>query len=167
MAHEDRIKQFLDELAAAANHRHMVDVFNDAVSMMADALWSPFSGPSRDSVEAHWQEARGRFTDEQYQHVLAARRRYAKKVARSMVDAEFYADWRAFKRMCRARRNLRRGRMYSPCPSTRIPDWACRGERTIDPRSAWLAMNNTAAHRCYAMMLAVERKEQMRRRRAR
>ncbi len=69
---DDVQKRFLDEVTAAAGHRHLVDTFTDIVGMMADAIWSPFSGALRDEVEKHWQSLRDHFTADEYQHVLAA-----------------------------------------------------------------------------------------------
>ena len=48
-----------------------MSVFNDAVHLIAQAMWKPFS-PNPTAVEKDWQETRNRFTDEEYNEVVKA-----------------------------------------------------------------------------------------------
>lgn len=95
--------------------------------------------------------------------VAAAMRRYRARLdVRMMQDAELYASIRTAQRVYKAKKCVLAGRAYVPRCYRRIPDWATKGMRVVDPKSAYLAVNNTDAHRYFAMMLAVERKEQRR-----
>ena len=75
------------------------------------------------------------------------------------ADAKLYAKWRAKRRMRWARKTVAKGRAYSPLFCTRIPDWATKGQRVLDARSAFLAVNLTDSQRAYARELAIERKK--------
>lgn len=66
-----RHKDFINCLAKASNGRTIVSVFNDAVHLMAQAMWKPFS-PNPSAVEKDWQETRNRFTDADYNEVVKA-----------------------------------------------------------------------------------------------
>lgn len=75
-------------------------------------------------------------------------------------DAVAYAQGRAHDRMLRAMRTVLRGGVYRPRFSCRIPDWATKGEWTLDVSSPWLDINITPSQRAFAKELARERWEQ-------
>ena len=70
----ERHKEFIKLIEGAARSRSMVDVFGDAVHLMAQALWKPciIDKAEADEVEADWQRTRDRFTDEEYQNICKA-----------------------------------------------------------------------------------------------
>ena len=78
----------------------------------------------------------------------AARARYAKNVVRK----------RAQHRKCYAKGRILKGKGYRARFRCRLPDWAAAGQRVLDARSQWLAVNLTASQRAYARDLAIERK---------
>jgi len=78
----------------------------------------------------------------------ADRAHYAKAVVRK----------RAQKRVCHAKARLLAGKVYSPRFHVRLPDWAAAGQRALDARSQWLAVNLSASQRAYARELAIERR---------
>lgn len=84
----------------------------------------------------------------------AAKKRYDATFA---TDAARYARDRANKRKSHARRRIAAGKTYKPMPNRRTPDWACKGERTLDARSAFLAVNQTASQRAFARELQKKR----------
>lgn len=79
---------------------------------------------------------------------------------RKMSDAAYYARRRAQMRSCRARATILSGGVYRPIFSLRLPDWAVMGQRVIDGRSQFLAINLTPAQRAYARELYRERHPQ-------
>jgi hypothetical protein len=78
----------------------------------------------------------------------AERARYAKNVVRK----------RSQHRKCYAKGRLLKGKGYRARFRCRLPDWAAAGQRVLDARSQWLAVNLTASQRAYARDLAIERK---------
>ena len=78
----------------------------------------------------------------------AERARYAKNVVRK----------RAQRRKIYAKGRLLKGKGYRARFRCRLPDWAAAGQRVLDARSQWLAVNLTASQRAYARDLAIERK---------
>ena len=66
---------------------------------------------------------------------------------------------RATMRICYAAKVMKAGKMYSPKPYMRKPDYVPVGKSGIDARSQCLACNLTDAQRAYARELAIERKE--------
>ena len=69
-----RHKEFIKLIEGVARSRSMVDVFGDAVHLMAQSLWKPciFNKAEADEVEADWQRTRDRYTDEEYQNICKA-----------------------------------------------------------------------------------------------
>ena len=69
-----RHKEFIKLIEGAARSRSMVDVFGDAVHLMAQSLWKPciFNKAEADEVEADWQRTRDRYTDGEYQNISKA-----------------------------------------------------------------------------------------------
>lgn len=65
-------KEFVKLIMDAARTRSAVDVFGDAVHLMAQALWKPFALGAADEVEADWQRTRDRYTDDEYQSIAKA-----------------------------------------------------------------------------------------------
>ncbi len=96
------------------------------------------------------------------QDAAAQRAKRALASALHAQDAELFAAYRANERSRYAKRRVKNGKVYSPRFHRRIPDWATKGMKVLDTQSAYLAVNNTDAHRYFAMMLAVERKAQRR-----
>ena len=88
-------------------------------------------------------------------HVRLSDRKYRAKLE---ADAKLYAAWRAKRRIQRARKAVAEGRTYRPLYCTRFPDWATKGQRGLDARSAFLACNLTDSQRAYARELAIERR---------
>ncbi len=91
-------------------------------------------------------------------------REYVKKHMRKVrlawcFDSDLYAKARAYDRMRKAKRTILRGGVYRPHFGCRIPDWATKGERTLDVSSPWLDINITPSQRAFARELAIERKE--------
>ena len=70
----ERHKEFIKLIEGAARSRYVIDVFRDAVHMMAISLWSPciINKQERDEVEADWQATRDCYTDEEYQNICKA-----------------------------------------------------------------------------------------------
>jgi type I restriction-modification system DNA methylase subunit len=70
----ERHKEFIKLIEGAARSRSVVDVFGDAVHLMAQSLWKPciFNKAEADDVEADWQRTRDRYTDEEYQNICKA-----------------------------------------------------------------------------------------------
>ena len=70
----ERHKEFIRLIDGAARYRSVVDVFGDAVHLMAQALWKPciFNKAEADEVEADWQRTRDRYTDDEYQNICKA-----------------------------------------------------------------------------------------------
>lgn len=69
-----RHKEFIKLIEGATRSRYVVDVFRDAVHMMAQALWVPciINKKERDEVEADWQATRDCYTDEEYANIQKA-----------------------------------------------------------------------------------------------
>lgn len=65
-------KKFIGLIQKAARTRSVVDVFGDAVHLMAQALWRPLALSAADEVEADWQQTRDRFTDAEYGCIVEA-----------------------------------------------------------------------------------------------
>lgn len=65
-------KDFIKQIEQAAKSRSMIDVFGDAVHMMAQAMWKPFALGAAEKVEADWQSTRDRYDNEAYAHIVAA-----------------------------------------------------------------------------------------------
>lgn len=80
-----------------------------------------------------------------------------KRKFRKITDAEYYAHFRAVRRLAKAMRGLGRGKIYRPILSRRIPDWACMGEKIADYGSRFLINNQTIEQRAYARELYRER----------
>ena len=78
----------------------------------------------------------------------ADRARYAKAVVRK----------RAQRRKCYAKARVLGNKGYRARFRCRLPDWAAAGQRVLDARSQWLAVNLTASQRAYARDLAIERR---------
>lgn len=76
------------------------------------------------------------------------RAHYAKAVVRK----------RAQRRVCYAKQRLLAGKVYGPRFHVRLPEWAAAGQRALDARSQWLAVNLSASQRAYARELAIERR---------
>ena len=107
----------------------------------------------RDKVKKKW-------TDANRNKVRGYIRKYMRKIRLAWCfDAVAYAKGRAYDRMLRAKRTVLRGGVYRPHFSRRIPDWATKGERTLDVSSPWLDVNITPSQRAFARELAIERKE--------
>lgn len=70
----ERHKEFIKLIEGAAHSRSMVDVFGDAVHLMAQSLWKPciFNKAEADEVEADWQRTRDRYTEAEYQNICKA-----------------------------------------------------------------------------------------------
>ena len=70
----ERHKEFIKLIEGAARSRSVVDVFGDAVHLMAQSLWKPciFNKAEADEVEADWQRTRDRYTDDEYQNICKA-----------------------------------------------------------------------------------------------
>lgn len=70
----ERHKEFIKLIEGAAKSRSMVDVFGDAVHLMAQALWKRciFNKAEADEVEADWQRTRELFRDDEYQNICKA-----------------------------------------------------------------------------------------------
>ena len=70
----ERHKEFIRLIDGASRSRSVVDVFGDAVHLMAQSLWKPciFNKAEADEVEADWQRTRDRYTDEEYQNICKA-----------------------------------------------------------------------------------------------
>ena len=79
------------------------------------------------------------------------------------ADRAFYAKAvvrkRAQRRVRYAKARLLAGKVYSPRFRVRLPEWSAAGQRVLDARSQWLAVNLSASQRAYARELAIERKE--------
>ena len=86
------------------------------------------------------------------------RRHRQRLVLRHMADPEAYASFRAKRRIQRAKRVVRKGRLYVPRCSRRIPDWCVRGG-ALDASSPWLVENLTPSQRAYVRELAIERRK--------
>ena len=90
--------------------------------------------------------------------VQAYSKRTRANLRRKMAeDSDRYAMERAKERMRSARRSIKKGIRYRPRFFLRIPDWATFGQRILDTRSAFLAVNMTPSQRAYARELAIER----------
>ena len=74
----------------------------------------------------------------------------ARRTERKMTDAAYYAAFRASRRIGKAKKRILAGKVYSPRFHTRIPDWATKGQFTIDFRSQWLESNLTASQIAFA-----------------
>ena len=70
----ERHKEFIKLIEGAARSRSMVDVFGDAVHLMAQALWKQCltDKAAADEVEADWQRTRDMYSDEEYQNICKA-----------------------------------------------------------------------------------------------
>lgn len=70
----ERHKEFIKLIEGAARSRSVVDVFGDAVHLMAQSLWKPciINKAEADEVEADWQRTRDRYTDAEYQNICKA-----------------------------------------------------------------------------------------------
>ena len=88
-------------------------------------------------------------------------RRAANPEAVRAADRAFYARAvvrkRAQRRVCYAKARLLDGKGYRPRFRVRLPEWAAAGQRVLDVRSAFLAVNMTPSQRAYARELAIER----------
>ena len=100
-------------------------------------------------------------SDEAYRQrkLLRAVRDYEKLCRAMESDAALYAAWRAKRRMRTARKAISEGRRYHPLFCCRYPEWATKGQRALDARSQWLAVNLSASQRAYARELAIERRK--------
>ena len=78
----------------------------------------------------------------------ADRAHYAKAVVRE----------RANRRVSYAKARCLAGKVYRPRFHVRLPEWAAAGQRALDARSQWLAVNLSASQRAYARELAIERR---------
>lgn len=88
----------------------------------------------------------------------AYQRQYRSMVnARCAVDAEYYSLVRAERRTRSAVKRIAMGKTYRPRFHTRLPDWCVMGQRVLDNRSAFLAVNMSASQRDYVRELAIER----------
>ena len=89
-------------------------------------------------------------------------RRAANPEAVRAADRAFYAKAvvrkRAQRRKCYAKARVLGNKGYRARFRCRLPDWAAAGQRVLDPRSQWLAVNLTPAQRAYARELAIERR---------
>ena len=120
------------------------------------------SDPERFSaLEAAWrnrQKPESKVKDAARQRA----RRAANPEAVRAADRAFYARAvvreRAQRRVCYAKSRLLAGNVYSPRFHVRLPEWAAAGQRALDARSQWLAVNISASQRAYARELAIERR---------
>ncbi len=91
------------------------------------------------------------------------KRRAANPEAVRAADRAFYAKAvvrkRAQRRKCYAKARVLGNKGYRARFRCRLPDWAAAGQRVLDARSQWLAVNLTASQLAYARELAIERKE--------
>ena len=91
------------------------------------------------------------------------KRRAANPETVRAADRAFYAKAvvrkRAQRRVRYAKARLLAGKVYSPRFRVRLPEWSAAGQRVLDARSQWLAVNLSASQRAYARELAIERKE--------
>ena len=89
-------------------------------------------------------------------------RRAANPDAVRAADRAFYAAAvvrkRAQRRKCYAKARVLCNKGYRARFRCRLPEWAAAGQRVLDARSQWLAVNVTASQRAYARELAIERK---------
>lgn len=90
-------------------------------------------------------------------------REYVKKCMRKVrlawcFDSDLYATGRAYNRMLKAKRTILRGGVYRPRFSSRIPDWAVKGEKILNASSQWLAVNITPSQRAFAREIAMQKK---------
>lgn len=65
----EKQKQFIKLLESTARSRSMVDVFGDAVHMMACSLWSPLALGKQGEVEADFKRIRQNYTDAEYENI--------------------------------------------------------------------------------------------------
>lgn len=80
------------------------------------------------------------------------------------ADRAFYAKAvvrkRAQRRKCYAKARVLCNKGYRARFRCRLPEWAAAGQRVLDARSQWLAVNLTASQRAYARDLEIERSRQ-------
>ncbi len=86
------------------------------------------------------------------------RKHRAKVGARCAVDAAYYAEQRARRRIIKAMRRVRCGGKYRPRLNCRVPDWCVKGQRILDARSAFLDMNLTPSQRAWLKERTIESK---------
>lgn len=153
--HPERYQKLLREQSAKRKARRKTD---------AEYL-ANFRAKRREYYAAHREEICRKWremyrADEGYRLRKKAShaRDYERLLPKLETDAKRYAQWRAKRRMQRARKTVAEGRTYRPLFCLRIPDWATKGQRILDASSAYLAVNLTDAQRAYARELAIERK---------
>ena len=102
--------------------------------------------PESKAKEAAKQRARRRLNPDAVR--AADRAFYAKAVVRK----------RAQRRKCYAKARVLGGKGYRARFRCRLPEWVAAGQRALDARSQWLAVNLSASQRAYARELAIERR---------
>lgn len=154
--HPERYQELLREQAAKVKARRKTDA-----EFLADfrAKRRKYYAEHREEICRKWREMYR--ADEAYRLRKKASHahEYERLLQKLESDAKLYAQWRAKRRMQRARKAVAEGRTYRPLYCTRFPDWAVKGQRVLDVSSAFLAVNMTPEQRAYALELAVERKE--------
>ena len=83
-----------------------------------------------------------------------------RRTERKRTDADYYAKFRASRRIAMAKKRVMAGKTYSPRYHARIPDWATKGQNTIDFNSPWIASNLTTEQTVFANELRRQRWEQ-------
>ena len=150
----ERHKQFIKLLEGAARLRSMVDVFGDAVHLMAQSLWKPciFNKAEADEVEADWQRTRDRYTDEEYQNICKA---FAVVVEALEEDrTEFLGI--VLEHIGAA--NTRNGQFLTPAYMARFMAKICEPNIQHTPGEI-ITLNDPA---CGASVLLIEQAEQLR-----
>lgn len=154
--HPERYQELLREQAAKVKARRKTDA-----EFLADfrAKRRKYYAEHREEICRKWREMYR--ADEAYRLRKKASHahEYERLLPKLESDAKLYAQWRAKRRMQRARKAVAEGRTYRPLYCTRFPDWAVKGQRVLDVSSEFLAVNMTPEQRAYALELAVERKE--------
>ena len=81
--------------------------------------------------------------------------RYKRDDEKMRSDADFYALQRAKGRKSKAINNIKKGMLYRPRPSRRIPDWCMKGQEQIDSRSGFLLDNINIERMDFAKHMAI------------
>lgn len=156
--HPERYQKLLREQAAKRKARRKTDA-EYLVNFRAKRR--EYYAAHREEICRKWREMYRANEGYRLRKKASHAHDYERLLPKLESDAKRYAQWRAKRRMQRARKAVAEGRLYRPLFFLRIPDWATKGQRVLDARSQWLACNLTDAQRAYARELAIERQERM------
>ena len=154
--HPERYQKLLREQAAKRKARRKADAaYADRIRAQKRANYAKRRVVLLEQYHERYQSDEA-FRNRKRSCTARANEKFFAKLA---SDAKLYAAWRAKNRMRWARKAVAEGRLYRPLFCLRIPDWATKGQRVLDARSAYLAVNLTDEQRAYARELAIERKQ--------